>query len=77
VFANSPEICVNPSGRLWGTLLPAALTATYAASAVAGFKGAARCAAVKDLNAQCIEGDAAACQELNTSWIPRSAGPGG
>jgi len=68
------ESCIEGGVKAGATLLSTALAATFVASAVSGFKSAARCEKVKDLNAQCITGSAAACQQLNPSWVPRPAG---
>jgi hypothetical protein len=68
------ESCIDGGVKAGATLLSTALAATFVASAVSGFKSAARCEKVKDLNAQCITGSAAACRQLNPSWVPRPAG---
>jgi hypothetical protein len=67
--------CVNSDDRSSGMLVSAGLAALLTASAVAGYRKAGQCQAVKAENAACITGDEQACLRLSPNWRPTARDP--
>jgi hypothetical protein len=66
----STESCIDNATKTAGIIGSAALAVLCGVSSGFGYGYAARCQQTKNLNALCITGDLAACQQLTPGWRP-------
>jgi hypothetical protein len=66
----STSSCIDSGTKTAGIIASASLAVLCGVSAGFGYGYASRCQQTKDLNALCITGDLAACQQLSPGWRP-------